>query len=168
MPRHGGRGAIFDHERARQDKRGDLCIAEAPQQTPHVAINGLGPDILARIKVAANQHGIDSCVDGCGIECNQAALGITDDAYPCRFISFLEPIDCRKHFLHLVAYDVSAHLERLAINPFAIRLIGSFEPGVIRIELGPAHQCRDDKLKPVLSQAAGELLLRLDARRQPE
>ena len=70
--------------------------------------------------------------------------------------------------MHLVAYDVPAHVKRLAVYPFAIRLIGSSEPGVLSVELGPAHQCRDDKLKPVLSQAASELLLRLEARRQGE
>ena len=61
-----------------------------------------------------------------------------------------------------------SHVERLAIDPFAIRLIGPPEPRVLGLQPGTAHQRWEDKLKSVLGQAARVLLLRIEPGREPE
>ena len=61
-----------------------------------------------------------------------------------------------------------SHVECLAIDPFAISLIGSPESCVLGVELAAAHQRRDDKLKSVLGQTAGILLLWIEPWRESE
>ena len=72
--------SVLDHQVARQDERGDLGIAEPFEQAPDVAIDRLFPHAPAAIEIAAHERAIDTRVDGRGIEGNQAAFGIADDA----------------------------------------------------------------------------------------
>ena len=71
---------VLDHQMARQDERGDLGIAEPFEQAPDVAIDRLLPHASAAIEVAAHERAIDTRVDGRGVEGDQSAFGVADDA----------------------------------------------------------------------------------------
>ena len=78
-----------------------------------------------------------------------------------------EPIDGSQDFLHFVADDVPAHLERRAIKKLAMRLIRP--PGSDgRKRVGPIDERRHDHATAALGQPTGELRLGRDSRRKAD
>src|SRR5947209_1607528 len=51
--------AVLDHQPAGGDQRGDLRVAELPEQPPDVPVDRLGPDPLPRAEVAADEGRVD-------------------------------------------------------------------------------------------------------------
>src|SRR5579885_812212 len=62
--------AVFHDQTAGREQGSDFGIAKFMQQCPNVAVDGLGPDVLACIEIAAYENSIDSCIRGGGIERN--------------------------------------------------------------------------------------------------
>ena len=75
----GGSAGLHD-QGAWRDHAGEFRVAEFPQQAPNVAIDRLLPDILARLKIAADQRGLDARVEASRIESQQTAFAVTRDA----------------------------------------------------------------------------------------
>src|SRR5262249_30955861 len=108
-----------------------LRVAELGEQAPDVAVDRLGPDALPGAEVAADQRRVDPLVRGRGVEGDQAPLTVAGhtELRPRPRLP-LDPVDRRQHLLHLVADDVSAHVVRLSVDPFAVRLVGQRDPRV--------------------------------------
>lgn len=64
----GGHDAVLDDEGAGQNEARDLGVTELAEEAPHVAIDGLAPDLLARIEVTADEGRGETRVDGGGVE----------------------------------------------------------------------------------------------------
>src|SRR5439155_26675661 len=132
--------AVFHDQTARGDEAGDLGVAKFLEQSEYVPVNWLLPNALTRAEIAAHQRGVNPRIQRRAVKCNQPAFTVAGDADAPeglgllsrqRDILFDKPIDRSRHFLRLVANDVPAHFVRLAIDPFAMRLIGeAAEPGV--------------------------------------
>ena len=147
------------------------------QQTKDVAINGLFPDALARGEVTAHQSGINARIERGRVKGNQAAFTVTGDADPSQRLRCLlryrgvqldEPIDHRDNLLHFVTDDVAAHFVGLAVNPFAMRLVGEpTEQGIAGTRVVAIDQDGHDDLTAVFREAAGELRFGRKARLKP-
>ena len=79
-----------------------------------------------------------------------------------------EPIDHRDNLLHFVTDDVAAHFVGLAVNPFAMRLVGEpTEQEIAGIRVVAVDQHGHDNLTAVFREAAGELRFGRKARLKP-
>ena len=155
---------MLDHQVARQDERGDLGIAEPFEQAPDVAIDRLFPHPPAAIEIAAHERAVDTGVDGRGIEGNQTAFGIADDADLRRLAAACaEAIDGREHFLDFEADRVPAHVKGLPIDPLPPGLLALPKLRIGRLNQLPLDQRRNDQFAAALSQQSSELTFR----RQP-
>ena len=161
---------MLDDQLAGRDHCGDFRVPEVAKQGPDVAINRLRPQFLSRLEVATDAGGIDARVACGGVEGNETALIETD--HPDRaflpispFLHVLEPIDHRQHSLDFVTNHVAAHLKRLTIDPFAMRLIGpAIETLVAGVLVTAGNQGGNDDLHSGLRQPAGILVFERDAR----
>ena len=152
---------MLDHQVAGQDERGDLGIAEPFEQAPDVAIDRLFPHPPASIEVAAHERAIDTRVDGRGIEGNQTAFGIADNADLRRLAAAgAEAIDRREHFLDFEADRVPAHVERLPVDPLPPGLLALPKLRIGCLHQLPLDQRRNDQLAAALCQQASELPFR--------
>ena len=155
---------VLDHQVPRHDERGDLGITEPFEQAPDVAIDGLFPDASAAIEIAAHERPVDTRVDGRGIEGDQPAFRIADNA-DLRGVAAAgaEAIDGREHFLDLEADRMPAHVKGLPIDPFPPRLLALTKLRIVCLNRRPLDQRRDDQFAAALGQQPGELTVR----RQP-
>src|SRR5205814_10638247 len=95
---------------------------------------------------------------------HQPALGIARYANPALAAARpLEPVNRRQHLLHFIADDVAAHVKRLPINPFAMRLVRHADIRMARPSRAAVHQRRDHYAETTFRQPPRELLLRSDA-----
>ena len=122
----------LDHQAAGRHEAREVAVAKLRQQRPHVAIDRLTPQVVARTEVAAHPRGVDPWVHRRGILGQQAPLADARDTDRQRHLfRLVEPgalIDGREDLLHLVADHMPAHLERLPVDEFTMRLVG--EPHV--------------------------------------
>src|SRR6266436_3414122 len=79
------------------------------KQSPDIAVNGFGPDPLARVEIAADQRSVDAHVERGGIKGRQSALGITTDG-DFRIVPVLgaKPVHSGPHAVRRVRY-VAGH-----------------------------------------------------------
>ena len=114
--RYIGDSGVFDDEMARSYESCQFSISEVVQEGPNITVDGLRPNLLARVEVGANESGIDPSVRGGGIEGEQAAFGITGhpDFLPLSVAPAVKPIHCGEHFLNFVADDMRSHVKDLA------------------------------------------------------
>ncbi len=61
-------------------KRGDLGVAELFQQAEDVAIDGLAPDVVAVVEIAADADGVDPRVERRRVKGDRAAFAVAEDA----------------------------------------------------------------------------------------
>ena len=160
---------MLNHQGARRDKARDLRIAELAQQAEDISIDRFRPDSVTVVEVTADERDLDARIERGGIERDQTALRITSHRKTrLRVLSLAgfrgEPIDGRENFLHFVTDDVPPQLERLTVNPFAMRQVR--EPSE-RLIAGPRvlpiDQDGDQHLAAVFRQPAGQLRLRSHA-----
>ena len=74
-------------------------------------------------------------------------------------IELFELIDGSFYFLNFIANDVPAHLKRLAIDEFAVRLVGVRNQRVAGIRVVSADERRHDHLNAVCCQPAGDRMV---------
>src|SRR6266487_4663360 len=118
-----GDPGVLDRQTSGRDQSGQLRITKFVQQSPDVSINGLGPDLLARVEVAAYESGVDAGIDGGSVKRYEAPLRVAGHAnFAPAAVLVLEPVHGSEHLLHLVADDVTPHVKRLTVDPFAVRL----------------------------------------------
>src|SRR6185503_20132278 len=116
---------MLNDEGAWQNERSHFGIAKFAEQSENISINRFGPNLLARIEIAADQRHVDLRTHRSRIERDQPAFGVTAHSNLHVWAMLLtEPLHRCQHSLHFVTDDMTAHVERLTINPFAMRLIG--------------------------------------------
>jgi len=106
--------ARFHDQRPRRNQGCQFRVAKLLQQPEHVAVQGLLPNVLPRIEMTADAHGVDAGIECGGVQGQQAALAPTHDADLRIPLAGLldKPIDARQHLLQLVPNQVPAQLER--------------------------------------------------------
>ena len=67
-------------------------------------------------------------------------------------VTLCEPIHCRENLLHFVADNVTAHLERHAVDPFAMRLVRHANSGNARPRVRPVDEYRNEHFTSILGQ----------------
>jgi hypothetical protein len=160
--------AILDHQATRGDQRGNLRVAELAEQAPYVAIQWFGPGLLPAVEIAAHQASVDAWVDGRRVKCQQPTFAVAGHADARRARPRGKPIDRRQNLGHFVADQVPAHVVGLAMDPFAMRLVGVAHRRMARPLVGPIHQHGHEDLAAELDQAPCPLRLLGDARLQPD
>src|SRR5439155_26290579 len=131
----------FDDQSTRSNKARQFRIAELVQERPDIPIDRLLPNLLPRLKVAADQCRLDSWVKSGAIERQQTAFTISCDAnwkYGAAVL-LREPVDRGKDLLHFVADNMTTHFKRHPVNPFPVRLIRhantrNHRPGILPID----------------------------------
>ena len=83
--------------------------------------------------------------------------------------SAFKKVHSRQDLLDFIPDNVPAQRERLAINPFAVRLVGeAVDPGVPRPGILAVNQDRDQNLTPILRQTPRELAFGRQSGRKPD
>ena len=138
---------MLQHERTRRDEAGDLRIAEIPQQAEDIALQRLLPHALARREVARGKHAVDPFIQRPGVQREHPALAHSRHDHRHLLRLRFEPVHHGQRLLHLVADEVAAQLETLAVNPLPVRHIGADAEPVGGAELrATADQRGDDHL----------------------
>ena len=154
---------MLNHQRAWRDEARDLRIAEFAQQAEDVSIDRLGPDTFAVVKVTADERDIDARIERGGVERDQPAFRIAshgDARLRSLGLAFLggEPIHGGENFLHFIADDVPAQLERLPVNPFAVRQVREASNRLVaRPRVLAINQDGDQHLAALFRETSGEL-----------
>ena len=145
----GGRMAVLNEQCPRVNETGQLGIAELAEQAEEIAINGLLPEPLPGIEIAADQRRRDAGVQGRRMQRDEAAFRMTGNgdrslAGAGLRVPQLEPVHERERLLHLEADHGPAQHERLPVNPFAMRLVGEPDARVAGPLVAAVNQHRDD------------------------
>jgi hypothetical protein len=153
-----GDGTVFDHEGTRQDEPGDFGISEFTEQSPDIAVDGLGPDLFPGIEVTADQRRVDAWINGRGVKGGQATFGVAAHADPgSGVVVAVEPIHGGEDGLHFVADDVSAQVKRLSVNPFPSCLVGFAKLGIVGLQFFAADGLGQDEEKSILGESSHTL-----------
>src|SRR5262249_34654188 len=142
---------------------GEFRIAKLLQQAEHVAVDGLFPDVVVGVEVAADADAADAGVERPRVQGQHPALAVADDA-DLRILATLlgEPVDGGEYLLQFVADQVPAQLERRAVEVLAVGQVGA---AVALLHLA-ADERRHDDAAAALSEATGKLRLRRHALHQ--
>src|SRR5205085_5910109 len=72
--------AVLDGQTSGRDQSGQLRVTKLMQQSPDISIDGLGPDSLARVEVAAHESGVDAGIGGSSVKRYEAPLRVAGHA----------------------------------------------------------------------------------------
>ena len=144
-----------------RDQGGQLGIAELIKQAKDVAVDGLGPDRIAIVEVAAHAGRVDPRVECGGVERDTAPFAIAEDADTGLLVRaglLREPVDQGQNLLHLVADDVPTQLKRRSVDELA-----AGQPGVaVAGGDGAVDQGRDNHPAAALGQPPRHLSTQRD------
>ena len=156
--RIGGHRAMLQEQWSRRDHAGELRVAEVPEQAPDVALDRLLRNAFPGAEVPRDDGRLNSRIERTGVKCEQSSFEVTEDGQRRRGFLALEPIDRGQHLLQLVADDMPAHFERLAIDELAVRLVGpAVDRRCARIGVLAVNQGRDQNAGATVGQPSADL-----------
>ena len=136
-----------------------LRVAELAHKGPYIAIYRLGPQLLARLEVPADERCLNPGIQGCAVQRYQPALSITRDRNRSGVSRILasEPVDGREHCLRFIADDVAPGLISHAVNPLAVGQVGHSDAGDAGPRVFAIDESGNKDQAAALGQPAGEL-----------
>ena len=106
------------------------------------------------MKVAADQCGLDTRIECGAVKRDQTAFSVAGhaDRDGALLVTLCKPIYCREDLLHFVADNVTAHLVRHSVDPFAMRLVSHTNSGNAGPRVRPVDEYRNEHFTTVLCQ----------------